>query len=425
MKYLIESYGCQMNIAESNALELLLKDRGAEAVSEADSADAVIINTCSVRKSAENRIWGRLSLFSHIKKTHPDFRIVVTGCMAERMKDDLKKEAPFVDAVFGPNDRSSIVSYLFGEESLRNAKYRFLESHYKDGEVSSYVPIMNGCNNFCSYCIVPYVRGREVSRDPDEIISELECLSKRGVKEVTLLGQNVNSYAYEDLNFPKLLRCIAPSLGSIEFLRFDSPHPKDFTHELIEVIATEDKVAKHIHLPMQSGSNRILRLMNRKNTRESFIELLHEMRRGISNLTFSTDVMVGFPSESEGEYEETLSLLDEMAPLEAFMYYYNVREGTPAEKMPEQIDEGEKQRRLQNLIDLHFKRLAKIKEGRKNQLTKALVVGRTRDDKDRFLCKNEHNEMISLLPKRDHAVGDIVMAQCNGLKGNTYLATEA
>ena len=424
MKYFIESYGCQLNMAESNALELLLKGAGIERSETPEDSECVIINTCSVRKTAENRIWGRLSFFGHLKKQKKDYKIIVTGCMAERLKEELKKEAPFVDAVIGTNEKMEIVDFLLGENVLTRDKYSFTSSYYKEGEFSSYVPIMNGCNNFCSYCIVPYVRGREISRSVSEIIKEVKALDQKGVKEITLLGQNVNSYNYEGLNFPKLLTLICKELNNIEFVRFESPHPKDFSDELIEVIKNEKRVCSHIHLPMQSGNSRILKLMNRKNTRESFIELVDKMRKEIPNLTFATDVMVGFPTETEEEYLDTLSLMDYMHPIEAFMYYYNLREGTVAAKMDGQLEDDVKIARLERLIDEQLKRCQEEKINRKSMITRGVVTGITRDDKDRYLARNEHNEMISFKPISKVEIGSMVNLKCYDLKGNTYLADE-
>ena len=424
MKYFIESYGCQLNMAESNALELLLKGAGIERSETPEDSECVIINTCSVRKTAENRIWGRLSFFGHLKKQKKDYKIIVTGCMAERLKEELKKEAPFVDAVIGTNEKMEIVDFLLGENVLTRDKYSFTSSYYKEGEFSSYVPIMNGCNNFCSYCIVPYVRGREISRSVDDIIKEVKALDEKGVKEITLLGQNVNSYNYEGLTFPELLKLICKELNNIEFVRFESPHPKDFSDELISVIKNEKRVCSHIHLPMQSGNSRILKLMNRKNTRESFIALIDKMRKEIPDLTFATDVMVGFPTETEEEYLDTLSLMEYMHPIEAFMYYYNLREGTVAAKMEGQLEDDVKIARLERLIDEQLKRCQKEKLTRKDMITRGVVTGVTRDDKDKYLARNDHNEMISFKPKNKVEIGSMVNLKCYDLKGNTYLADE-
>ena len=429
MRYLIETYGCQLNMAESSAIELLLKGQGIEKTEDAENADVVIINTCSVRKTAENRIWGRLGYFNSIKKKkNGGLKLIVTGCMAERLKDEMKKEAPFVDAVIGTNEKEEIPSYILSDRLEKKDSYSFLSSYYEEGSFSSYVPIMNGCNNFCSYCIVPYVRGREVSRSVESILSEIRFLEQKGVKEITLLGQNVNSYQaeYEGriVDFPTLLEIIYPMLDSIEFVRFESPHPKDFSDHLIKVISKKERICSHIHLPMQSGSSRILKLMNRKTTREDFIALVEKMREEIKDLTFSTDVMVGFPSETESEYEETLSMMEIMGCTEAFMYYYNPREGTPSAKMDLQIDEAEKIRRLERLIQEQLDRAHRIKESRLPFETKVLIRGNTRDDKDRLLGYNEHNDMVSFMPKKAHVKGDMVRVRLTELNGNTYRGEE-
>ncbi|MGN1189816.1 MAG: tRNA (N6-isopentenyl adenosine(37)-C2)-methylthiotransferase MiaB, partial [Candidatus Ornithospirochaeta sp.] len=397
-KYLIETYGCQMNVAESNAIELLLKGRGMEAVTEPMEADVVIINTCSVRKTAENRIWGRLGFYSAVKKKRKQI-LMVTGCMASRMRDELKKECPFVDFVVSNDDKAQIPLLIFGDEEEKCDKYSFLSSHYREGEFSSYIPIMNGCNNFCSYCIVPYVRGREVSRDVESIIEEVKYMDERGVKEITLLGQNVNSYSYmyngEAVDFPRLLEIITPYMNNILWVRFESPHPKDFSDDLVRVIRDNKKVAKHIHLPMQSGNTRILQLMNRHTTREKFIALLDKMKSEIPGLTLSTDVIVGFPSETEEEYLETLSMMEKMECTEAFMYYFNPREGTRAEKMEGQLDEKIKIQRLERLINEQIERQKRIKSASIPFETIGIVTSVTRDDSSRYLLRTEHNEYVS------------------------------
>lgn len=423
-KYLIETYGCQMNIAESNAIETILKGRGLESTDDPNKADYVIINTCSVRKTAENRIWGRLGFYYAIKKKR-GIKIVVTGCMATRMKDELKKEAPYVDYVATNEEKDKIADYLIEDNQEDKTSYSFLSSYYKEGEFSSFIPIMNGCNNFCSYCIVPYVRGREISRSTNSIIDEVIFLDSKGVKEVTLLGQNVNSYhsSYngKDVDFPTLLEIITPYMKNIRWVRFESPHPKDFSSHLIDVIASNDRVCKHIHLPMQSGSSRILALMNRHTTREKFISLVEDMYKRIDSLTLSTDVIVGFPSETEKEYLETLSMMDIMNCSEAFMYYFNPREGTRAEKMDSQIDEKTKTKRLERLINEQLSRQKTIRESIlpiKNR--EVLITGISRDDKNRFLARDEHNYYYSILPHRPCSIGDIIRVNSTELSGNTF-----
>jgi tRNA-2-methylthio-N6-dimethylallyladenosine synthase len=422
--YWLETYGCQMNVAESNALELQLKGAGLVPSDTAENADCAILNTCSVRKSAENRIWGRLGFFSHVKTLHP-LTLIVTGCMAERLLEDMKKEAPQVDYVIGNNDKRRIVEVLTSSdrEHLEHLEsFSFGETYYKSGDYTSYVPIMNGCNNFCSYCIVPYVRGREVSRPVEDVLSEVAVLSSKGVKEITLLGQNVNSYRFEEngtiVNFPDLLKRICAVAGDIAWIRFESPHPKDFSDALIQVIKEEPKVAKHLHIPMQSGSTRILGLMNRRYTRESFLSLIRKIRKEIPQATYATDVMVGFPSETEEEYQETLSLLDEMGCIEAFMYYWNPREGTKAVDMEGQLEEETKGQRLEKLIALQHEIFTREKTLRAEGTVSVLVSQVSRNDKNQMLGRTEHNEMVVFTGSSE--VGSLVDVTLEGLKGNTY-----
>ena len=427
MKFLIESYGCQLNMAESAAIETMLLGRGLEKTENPDEADAVIINTCSVRKTAENRIWGRLGFYSAEKKKHP-LTLIVTGCMAERMKNELKAEAPYIDAVIGTNEKAEIPGFILGEPLEKLDGYRFLSSYYREGEFSSYVPIMNGCNNFCSYCIVPYVRGREVSRPVEDIIREICFLDSRGVREITLLGQNVNSYSstYEGMSvdFPGLLEIITPYMDNIIFVRFESPHPKDFSDHLISVIASEPRVAKHIHLPMQAGSTRILELMNRKTTREDFLALVQKMKDRIPGLTLSTDVMTGFPTETEEEYMETLSAMEEMGCTEAFMYYFNPREGTRAARMDGQLEESVKVKRLERLIAEQIQRQERIKASMLPFSARAIVTGVSRDDSDRYLARGEHNDYFSFSSSASHEPGDVVFIDASELRGNTFRGVE-
>ena len=431
-KFFIETYGCQMNTAESNAIESLLVSGGWKMADRPEDADLDIINTCSVRKSAENRIWGRLGAFKHIKaeraKNGLSTALVLTGCMADRLKDELKNDAPQIDYVVGNNDKLRIleIAGLGGKTSSESDKYTFTKAYYKEGDFSSYVPIMNGCNNFCSYCIVPYVRGREISRCPEQILQEVKYLDSKGVREITLLGQNVNSYSYEGINFPKLLKMICDVCTNIVWIRFESPHPKDFSDELIEVIATEKRVAKHLHVPMQSGSSRILNLMNRRYTREQYLDLISRISKRIPEMTYAVDVMVGFPGETEEEFQETLSAMAEVGYIEAYMYYWNPREGTRACIMDGQIPEKDRQQRLQRLIDWQLENAAGIKAKRAHGVQKVLVTQVSRDNSKQMLGRNEHSEMVAFDVDPSHMpkVGDIVDVEFLLLNGNTYIGRQ-
>ena len=431
-KYYIETYGCQMNVAESNAMETMLKGRGWVEASSPENADLAIINTCSVRKSAENRIWGRLGAYTHIKaqkaKDNESMTLVLTGCMAERLHDSVKNDAPQIDFVIGNNDKLKLLDIVGDKESTpqESEKYIFTKAYHKDGEFSSYVPIMNGCNNFCSYCIVPYVRGREVSRPVDEILEEVRRLDEEGVREITLLGQNVNSYDYEGCHFPQLLGMICRQCNNIQWIRFESPHPKDFSDELIEVIAREPKVAKHLHVPMQSGNTRILGLMNRHYTREKYLALIDKIKQRVPNVTFALDIMVGFPGETEEEFLDTMSAVEAVGCIEAYMYYWNPREGTRACSMEGQLSDKEKQQRLQRLIDWQLANAAKIKATRAHGVQKVLVTQVSRDDKSKMLGRNEHGEMVAFSTLDGSSVkpGDMVYVDFKLLNGNTYLGEQ-
>ncbi|AEC01712.1 tRNA (N6-isopentenyl adenosine(37)-C2)-methylthiotransferase MiaB [Parasphaerochaeta coccoides] len=429
--YWIETYGCQMNVAESHELETMLQGVGLQPASSAENADCAILNTCSVRKTAENRIWGRLGLFQHIKQERLQ-TLIVTGCMAERLKEELIKEAPAIDHVVGTNDKHRIVELLTGVASgtclLDGARYEFGETYHKDGDYSSFVPIMNGCNLFCSYCIVPFVRGREISRNPQAVINEVRRLDSLGVKEITLLGQTVNNYRYkkEDgtfMRFPELLELICVELDSIRWVRFESPHPRFFTRELIDVIARNPRIARHLHIPMQSGSSSILKAMMRDYSREKFLTLIADIREKIPDVTFATDVMVGFPGETEEDYELTLSAMDECRNVEAFMYYWNPREGTKAVDLPDHVPETVKLARLQILIDRQLALQSVEKTARLGKDEDILVTGHSRDDKDALLGRTEHNGMVVFIPYAPLHPGDVARVRLDSLSGGTFRGT--
>lgn len=423
--YWLETYGCQMNSAESNALEAALQEAGLKPADTAESADCAILNTCSVRKSAENRIWGRIGYFQHLKERRP-MTLVVTGCMAERLGDEFLKDAPAVDHVMGTNDKQRIAALLKGGSDERDSHYSFTQSYYKEGEVSSFVPIMNGCNNFCTYCIVPYVRGREISRSIGSIYEEIQKLEDKGVREITLLGQNVNSYSYQEgsrhYHFPDLLDAIASKVSSIKWIRFESPHPKDFSSDLIEVIATHETVAKNLHIPVQSGSTHVLNLMNRKYSREQYLNLIEKIKNRISDITLTTDVMVGFPGESEVDFEQTLSLVKEIRFLDSFMYYFNPREGTKAVTMPNQLPSALRLKRLQTLIELQRSISVALRRERFRAKATILVEQVSKKSSDKLLGRTEHGEMVVFSPKKKSSpIGEFIDVSLNELVGNTYI----
>lgn len=428
--YWIETYGCQMNKAESNALVRQMRELGWEPAPSPGAAELVILNTCSVRGTAETRIRGRIGYYKSLKRTHPH-TLVLMGCMAERLKDRLKEEEPAIDLVVGTFQKGSFLSILkdpcrerMGDLPLREGvRYQFADGHYLEGEFKAFVPIMHGCNNFCSYCIVPYVRGREVSRNPNEIFRELETVKERGVKEVTLLGQNVNSYRYEGpegtMDFPSLLREIVHRYPGLPWIRFLTSHPKDLSEEVIDCLATYPQLCKHLHLPVQHGSNRILHLMNRKYTRETYLNLVDRLRTRIPSISLTTDILIGFPGETEEDFQATLDLIETVRFDDAFTYYYNPREGTEAYKLPDDVPLEVKLERLQTVIDLQRRIGRENKKKRIHSKVKVLVEEVSKMKSTELLARTERDEMV-VLPGPPDWIGTFREVELLSLKGNTF-----
>ena len=365
-KYFLETYGCQMNKAESDSLELILQKRGWESCSSDSQADLIIINTCSVRQTAEDRIWGRIGYFKKLKESH-DFKLVIIGCMAQRIKEELYTTCRgTVDLVLGTLEKNNILEYLEGLPEKDEGTYTFQEYHSDGRSFKTFVPIMHGCNNFCSYCIVPYVRGREVSRSAEDILHEIEFLEQHNVREITLLGQNVNSYrgTYKgsEISFPELLDLICSHISSIGWVRFLSSHPKDFSSKLIDTIAANPQVCRHIHLPVQHGSNRILELMNRRYTKEHYLDIVSEIKDKIPGASLTTDILIGFPGETEADLDATLDLMRQVRYIDAYTYYYNPREGTKACTMADSLPLETKLKRLEKVIARQHRISAEEKE---------------------------------------------------------------
>ena len=456
MTYFFETYGCEMNHAESASLEQMLISRGWTAAEDCFVADMVIINTCSVRASAETRIYGRLGFYSGLKKVRhkePDAKtrslekaaeyvkdgpvtltVVVMGCMAERLLHTFKTQWPVIDYVVGTYSKNKfgdiITAVENGDEPIdvdEEPVYTFAESSYEQGAFSTFVPIMNGCNNFCTFCIVPHVRGREISRPVESIIHELDVLSPRGVKEITLLGQNVNSYHDSDgTDFPGLLRKIISHIeetkSPIEWIRFESPHPKDFSDDLIDLMASDRHLCRGIHLPVQHGSSRILRVMNRRYTREDYLNLVEKLYSKVPDLCLSTDIMLGFPGETDEDFDEVVSLMKTVKYESAFMYYYNPREGTPAAKFKDQIPVDLKKERLQRIIDMQLEITNEVMSARVGKTIKVLADIISRDNKEELLGKTEQNERVAFKAPPS-LIGHFVTVHLDSLNGNTFKGT--
>ena len=412
----IETYGCQMNFADSEVVAAVMKMADYELCDSIDVADAIFINTCSIREHAEVKAMSRLEFFRQLKRKKKNLLVGVIGCMAERMQKELL-EHPAVDLVAGPDSYLDLPNLIAqaeqGEKSI-NIDLSLTET-YKDvlpqriggNRISGFVSIMRGCNNFCSYCIVPYTRGRERSRPYNSILNEVQDLYNRGYKEVTLLGQNVNSYNFEGLNFAGLLENLAKAIPGIR-IRFTTSHPKDMSEETIIVISKYPNLCKHIHLPVQSGSSRILKLMNRKYTREWYLERIALIRKHIPDCGISTDMFTGFHSETEEDHQETLSLMREVGYDSAFMFKYSERKGTYASKnLPDDVPEEVKLRRLQEMIDLQMELSLESNKRDIGKEYEVLVEGYSKRSREQLSGRTSQNKVV-LFDNQGQKVGDLV-----------------
>lgn len=420
-KFYIETYGCQMNVADSEVVAAILTAKGFEHTKDKNEADIILVNTCSVRENAEQRVRGRVQGFSEIRKRNPRLLVGVMGCMAERLGEKLFEEEKNVNIVVGPDaymDLPLLIEKACKGEKAINIELSTSET-YKDicpsrideTAISGFVSIMRGCNNFCTYCIVPYTRGRERSRSPHSIVSEVIDLQRRGYKEVTLLGQNVNSYLYKEesteVDFPALLELAARTVPGMR-IRFATSHPKDMSDATLETIARWPNICKAIHLPVQSGSNSVLKDMNRKYTREWYLDRIAAIRRIIPECGISTDVFVGFHNESEEDYQQTLGLMREVGFDLAYMFKYSERPGTVASKrLPDNVDEEIKSRRLQELIDLQTGWSHESNRRDIGKTFEVLVEGISKKSPDEMFGRSSQNKVI-VFPAQGIPVGSLV-----------------
>lgn len=422
MKHLlIETYGCQMNVADSEVVASIMRMAGYELCESEAQADAIFLNTCSVRDKAEQRIIHRLEALHALQKQGRKIILGVLGCMAERVKERLLNEH-HADLVAGPDAYLTLPDLIAQAETghkainieLSNTEtYRdVIPERFCGGGLSGFVSIMRGCNNFCHYCIVPYTRGRERSRDIESILSEVRDLEKRGYKEVTLLGQNVNSYRFTtpegaDILFPELLRRVAREVPTMR-IRFTSSHPKDMSDDTLHVIAEEPNVCRHIHLAVQSGSNRILKLMNRKYTREWYMERVEAIRRIIPDCGLSTDIFAGYCSETEDDHQLSLSLMRECRYDASFMFKYSERPGTyAARNLPDDVPEEVKIRRLNELIALQNQLSAASNHRDVGKVVEVLAEGPSKRSREQLCGRTEQNKMV-VFDRKGHRPGELV-----------------
>lgn len=434
-KLFIETYGCQMNVADSEVIASIMQMAGYEVTEQLDEADAVFLNTCSVRDNAEQKIYNRLEALHAMRKRHP-LIIGVMGCMAEHVKEDLL-ENHHTDLVAGPDAYLSLPDLIASVEAGHKAinvelskteTYRdIIPSRICGNHISGFVSIMRGCNNFCTYCIVPYTRGRERSRDVESILNEVADLQSKGYKEVTLLGQNVNSYRFEGadgvVSFPMLLRLVGESFPNMR-VRFTTSHPKDMSDETLHVIAEVPNVCKHIHLPVQSGSDRILKLMNRHYDRKWYMERVAAIRSIIPDCGLSTDIFCGFHSETEEDHQMSLSLMEECAYDAAFMFKYSEREGTYASKhLEDDIPEEVKIRRLNEIIALQNRLSAEANARSVGKEYEVLVEGVSKRSRDQLFGRTEQNRVV-VFNRGNHHIGELVTVKITASTSATLIGEE-
>ena len=423
LKYNILTMGCQLNENDSEKLSGMIEEMGYERTDDSKEADLAVLNTCCVRENAEDRLFGKLGELKKLKEERGTV-IAIGGCMMQEkhITDKIKESYPYTDMLFGTHTMHKFPQDLY--EVLENKKkledildidgkvYEGL-SIRRDSSIKASVTIMNGCNNFCSYCIVPYVRGRERSREPKAIIEEVQELAKQGYKEITLLGQNVNSYLrverekgiefeeYEGINsFATLLRAVNKIEG-IERIRFVSPHPKDFTDDVIEAIADCEKVCKLVHLPLQAGNTKVLKEMNRKYTKEQYLQLVEKMKAKIPNLTLSTDIIVGFPGETDEEFEDTLDVVEKVKYEQVYMFIYSRRVGTPGNKMENQVPEENKHTRFDKLKALVESQIAERNKEYIGTTQKVLVEGTSKNNENMLTGRTDSNKVVVFEGNKD------------------------
>jgi tRNA-2-methylthio-N6-dimethylallyladenosine synthase len=426
----LETYGCQMNKAESEAILISLTEEGWQVGRSDRDADLVILNTCSVRETAEERVRGRLGYYRHSKQRRP-FTLVLTGCMAERLKEKVLDEFPEVDVVLGTFQKKDLLDAL-ARTTIRKTpvvaaadrEYRFAHDHSTTG-IKAFVPIMHGCDNWCAYCIVPHVRGPEVSRPAAEVLDEIGRLDARGTAEITLLGQNVNSYRFgtgsDAVDFPALLRMTLERANSIRWVRFLTSHPKDLSPELLAVMAESPRMCRHVHLPLQSGSSRVLAAMRRGYTAEHYLELVERIRSRLPGVGISTDILIGFPGETEVDFMDTLRLVERIGFDDAFTYYYNAREGTPAFAMEDALPEPVKLERLARVIEAQRAATSRAARERLGKEVEVLIEGVSKKDPGELLARTEWDAMV-VVPAEQSRIGSFVRVRLASLCGATYRA---
>ncbi len=417
-KYFIRTYGCQMNVHDSEEISALLENLGFEPVLEYENADIIVLNTCAIRENAHDKVFGFLGLCKHLKESKPDLKIILCGCMAqeESVVKEIMDHHKYIDLVFGTHNIHELPNYLMNLSDGLNIEvksnegnvFEIGETYKRDSKYVAWVNISYGCDKFCTYCIVPYTRGKERSRKSEDILREVNCLKEKGYKEITLLGQNVNAYGSDredEISFASLLESVAKT--GIERVRFVTSHPWNFTDEMIDIIAKYDNIMPYIHLPLQSGSNNILRLMGRRYTKEEYLSLYEKIKNRVKDAAITTDIIVGFPNETEEDFQETLDVVEKCKYDGAFTFIYSPREGTPAARMEDKVPKSVKEDRLHRLNEIINKYSNMNNQKYLNQTVKVLLLGTSEKDENKLFGYTETQKLVNVSCDKS-LVGQIV-----------------
>ena len=423
--YFIETFGCQMNVADSELVAGLLEDCGYSQTQDMTKADIIFMNTCAIREKAEETVHNRLDSIHYLKKKNPQLIFGVLGCMAQNLKNELLESKPYVDIILGPDSYRRIPE-IINNRKIQNAhqvdtrlsKFEVYDSMLplRKSGTNALVSISRGCDNFCTFCIVPFTRGRERSRDMNSIVTEVKDAVLNGFNEVTLLGQNVNSYRTQNGKFPELMELVAQVPG-VERIRYMSPHPQDMDEDLIKIMAKYKNICDYIHLPLQAGSNRILKRMNRTYTKQEFLDLVSLIRKHIPDCAISTDIIVGFPGETDEEYHDTLDVMNTVVFDRAFMFKYSSRPGTKAAEYTDQIDESTKQARLANLIELQQAHTLQANQKRIGKVLKVMIEKESKKTSSSWVGKSEGSVSVIFNKKNEkiHDIVDVLIQDAQGM----------
>ena len=425
-KYFIKTYGCQMNVHDSEEIKKILENLGYTEIEDYEQADLIILNTCAIRENAHDKVFGFLGRCKHLKKTNKDLILGLCGCMAqeENVVKEIREKHKYIDIVFGTHNMNELPDMLmnfYGKQSINvyskeGDVIEFGNLYKRDSKITAWVNIMYGCDKFCTYCIVPYTRGKQRSRKSEDILKEVKELKEQGYKEITLLGQNVNAYGKDldgEIEFSKLLEKVS-DIG-IERIRFVTSHPWDFTDKMIDVIASRENIMPYIHLPLQSGSNKILKLMGRRYTKEEYLELFNKIRNKVKYASITTDIIVAFPGETEEDFNDTLDVVNTCKYDGAFTFIYSPRENTPAAKMKNDLTESEKEDRLHRLNELVNKYSKESNERMLNTIQKVLVIGVSEKDSNKVCGYTENMKLVNVAAPKD-TIGQIINVKITDAK---------